>query len=317
MEKIALFDTSIDSDNLGDLIIMDAVIKHLREMFPQDSFINIPTHNFLNKKNRDEIRECKRGFVGGTNLLCANWMLFPQWKINLLDTFLIPSPILMGVGWQYYQRSTDFLTAIFLRQLLSKNYIHSVRDSYTEQRLKSIGINNVINTACPTMWELTPKHCEKIPAGKAKNAITTITFYRKDFEADKKWMKTIIDNYEKIYFWGQMDGDEQYLKSMDLGKDIEILEPSLMAYDNALSNIDADFIGTRLHGGIRAIQHKKRALVIEIDNRAAEIAKDTGLPTVKRDDINGITGWIYGNAPLKIVLPEENITSWKAQFKDT
>ncbi len=314
MEKIALFDTSIDSDNLGDLIIMDAVVKHLREIFPQDSFINIPTHNFLNKKNREDIRECRRGFVGGTNLLCANWILLPQWKINFLDVFSLPSPILMGVGWQYYQRPTDFLTAIFLRQLLSKSYIHSVRDSYTEQRLKAIGISNVVNTSCPTMWELTPDHCTKISTKKAQNALITVTFYRKDFQADKKWIETIIDNYEKIYFWEQMDGDEKYIKSMNLSKDIETIEPSLVAYDNVLAGEDVDFIGTRLHGGIRAIQHKKRALVIEVDNRAAEIAKDTYLPTVKRDDINGILNWIQGSEPLKIVLPMENISRWKSQF---
>lgn len=314
MEKITLFDTSINSDNLGDLIIMDAVMKHLREIFPQESFVNIPTHSFLNKKDRMNMKGSKRGFVGGTNLLCANWMLWPQWKINFLDILSLPSPILMGVGWQYYQRPTNLLTSIFLRRLLSGKYLHSVRDGYTQQRLNDIGIGNVINTACPTMWDLTPQHCAKISTSKAQNALTTVTFYRKDPQADRKWLETIIDNYEKIYFWEQMNGDSEYLSSLNLSKNMEIIEPGLTAYDNLLSSNDIDFIGTRLHGGIRAMQHKKRALVIEIDNRASEIAKDTNLPTVKREDADGIKKWIYANEQVKITLPNENIARWKAQF---
>jgi polysaccharide pyruvyl transferase WcaK-like protein len=34
------------------------------------------------------------------------------------------------------------------------------------------------------------------------------------------------------------------------------------------------YVGTRLHGGIFSMQHGVSALIIQVDNRAAEIAKD-------------------------------------------
>ncbi len=314
MKKIALFDTSIASDNLGDGIIMDAVTKNLREIYPQDSFVNVPSHIPLSSKNRKDIADSDVAFVGGTNLLCANWLLRPQWKVGIFDALTLPKPVLMGVGWKFYQRPTDFITAIFLRKLLSKKYIHSVRDSYTEQRLRIIGINNVINTACPTMWKLTPEHCASIPSQRAPHVLTTVTAYRYDPELDKKWLTVLAENYEKIYLWSQMKGDDEYVKAMNLGKNIEILEPTLAAYDNALATLDVDFLGTRLHGGIRALQHKRRTLIIEVDNRATEIARDTKLPTIKRDDVEGIKNWIKSTTPTVLTLPWDNIARWKSQF---
>lgn len=314
MKKINLFDTSIASDNLGDGIIMDAVRSHLRGMYPDGEFLPLPTHIPMSCRNKCDARKNEISFVGGTNLLCANWLLRPQWKIGICGAFTIPHPVLMGVGWKFYQRPTDFITAIFLRKLLSKKYIHSVRDAYTEERLKIIGINNVINTACPTMWKLTPEFCATIPAKRSPHVLMTVTAYRHDPELDKKWLEVLLANYDKIYLWPQMQGDAQYVQAMELGKKIEILEPTLAAYDNALATLDVDFLGTRLHGGIRALQHKRRTLIIEVDNRAVEIARDTRLPTIKRDDVEGIKNWINSDTPTILSLPYENIARWKAQF---
>lgn len=315
MKNIALFDTSIASDNLGDGIIMDAVSTHLREIYGQDSFTNVPTHIPLSAQNRADIKNCEIGFVGGTNLLCANWILKPQWKVGIFDAFTLPHPVLMGVGWRHYQRPTDLPTKLFLKQLLNKNYIHSVRDSYTYERMKLMGFENVINTACPTMWKLTPEHCASIPTKRAPHVLTTVTAYRHDPELDKKWLEVLLAAYDKIYLWPQMQGDDKYVADMNLGKKIEVLDPTLAAYDKALSTLDVDFLGTRLHGGIRALQHKRRTLIIEVDNRAVEIARDTKLPTIKRDNAEGIKSWIGSDTPTVLTLPWENISKWKSQFK--
>lgn len=314
MKKIVLFDTSIASDNLGDEIIMEAVSDTIRSIYPGADFFNVPTHISLTWQNRKDVMESDIGFVGGTNLLGANWLLRPQWKIDMFDALMLPHPVLIGVGWKFYQRRTDLFTSFFLGKLLSKKFNHSVRDGYTEKRLRDIGIDNVINTACPTMWKLTPEHCKGISTKRARHVLTTVTAYRNNPEIDKKWLQILADNYEKIYFWPQMQSDEKYISEMKLGKKLEIIEPTFSAYNNALANLDVDFIGTRLHGGIRALQYKRRALIIEIDNRAAEIAIDTKLPTVKRDDLNGIKRWIEGSTPTVLSIPWDNIACWKSQF---
>jgi hypothetical protein len=55
-------------------------------------------------------------------------------------------------------------------------------------------------------------------------------------------------------------------------------------------------------------------LIIVVDNRAAEIGRDTGCPVVARDDQAGIRAWIEGSEPLQITLPTEAIDTWRGQF---
>jgi polysaccharide pyruvyl transferase WcaK-like protein len=127
-------------------------------------------------------------------------------------------------------------------------------------------------------------------------------------------LEIVLANYEKIYLFPQMMGDAQYVQNINLGRDIKVISPSLAAYDQILASEELDYIGTRLHGGIRALQHGRRSLIIEVDNRAAEIASDTNLPTVKRDDFNAVKHWIKNDSPTIINLPLTEIASWKAQF---
>ena len=48
----------------------------------------------------------------------------------------------------------------------------------TKKRLNSIGIENVLNTACPTMWSLTPSRQLEISSKRSKNVVTSR--YRQD-----------------------------------------------------------------------------------------------------------------------------------------
>ena len=92
------------------------------------------------------------------------------------------------------------------------------------------------------------------------------------------------------------------------------VKPSLQALDEILT-IDIDYLGTRLHAGIRALQNKKRTLILAVDNRAIEISKDTNLPVVPRNDWESITSWIESDYTTQIILPWSNIDKWKSQFQ--
>ena len=76
-------------------------------------------------------------------------------------------------------------------------------------------------------------------------------------------------------------------------------------------------MGTRLHAGVRALQHKKRTLILSVDNRANEIAKDTNLPVISRDNLAAIASWINSKYETKIKIPVDNINQWKNQFLNT
>ncbi|MBD0379779.1 polysaccharide pyruvyl transferase family protein [Paenibacillus sedimenti] len=313
MKIISLFDTSISSSNLGDQIIMDAVKSHLTEMFRDSLFIPIQTHDVISKNSYRYIRNSDLKFVGGTNLLSSNMNSYSQWKINLFDSIFIQDITLMGVGWWQYQNPPNAYSRMLYKRVLSNKNMHSVRDSFTEQQLRAAGISNVINTACPTMWRLTDDHCKDIPKAKQKAVVVTFTDYNQDNVNDKKLYDLLSKEYEAIYFWTQGPADYEYMQSIG-GSKVKYIPPSLQALDHILATLDCDYIGTRLHAGIRSLQHKRRSLILAVDNRAKEISKDTELPVVDRKDIAGIQEWITRSEGTRIRLPLEQIKAWKDQF---
>ena len=314
LKKLTIFDTSIATSNVGDFIIMDAVNRELHEIFSGDYFTHVPTHDIIGPVARRHARAADISFVGGTNLLCPHWFITNQWKIGKSDFWRVGHPILLGVGWQKYCRSTDIFTAWMLQYLLNNKYKHSVRDAYTQTRLAGAGVTNAINTGCVTMWRLTPEHCKIIPTQKSDSVVMTVTCYDKNPKVDQAWINLVCAKYKNVYFWPQMVEDEPYFLSI-CNKEVKWIGGNISAYDKFLISTDVDFVGTRLHGGIRALQHKRRALILEVDNRAKEMGKDTDLPTCDRGDLEKIGQMIDASAETKLRLAMDNILSWKAQFK--
>lgn len=315
MKTIAILDTSIASTNLGDCIIMDSIRETLFELYSDAFYVYFQTHDVISKQSYRLINQCGLRFLGGTNLLSSNMDRYNQWKITLWSSLFMKNIILLGVGWWQYQNAPNMYTRILLNKVLSKDYFHSVRDSYTEKQLRLIGIKNVINTSCPTTWCLTNEHCEDIPIHKAKDVLLTYTEYNQKLECDRKVFKVLAENYDKIYFWTQQPKDYTYMKKIG-GDRVEYISPNLHSLNEILSLKDLDYIGTRLHAGIRALQYKKRTLILAVDNRAAEISKDINLPVINREKIDQIESWINSSYKTEIKLPEQNIERWKKQFVD-
>ncbi len=320
--RICLLDPGIEdndgnlSRNLGDLIIREAVEGEINILFKEDDPLvtRISTKTPMRAKQYADIRTCNYIFVGGTNLLSAEMNKYRQWEISLLDAFKLRDVVLLGVGWWQYQDSINFYTRTILRSVLSHKYYHSVRDDYTKKKLESIGIKNVLNTGCPTMWPLSNLKPDSISGSKSENVLVMITDYAKKPDLDKKLIEILLENYKKVYFWPQGRRDLAYVSDMNFP--LVILDRTVSALDDLLhSNLSLDYIGTRLHGGIRCLLSEKRALIIEVDNRAKEIANDTGLPTVKRDDFASIRQWIATPSVTQIKLDLPAINKWREQFK--
>lgn len=184
-------------------------------------------------------------------------MHLKQWMLDITTLYNMKNVILIGVGTQSYNQKINLYTRLAYKYMFNSDFFHSVRDSYTEKKLKEIGIKNVINTACPTMWMLTSEHCQQIPKVKGENAVFTLTDYKPNICRDTYMISTLVKNYNTVYFWPQGYGDMDYFKSLNIKNEIKIIPSTLSDYDNLLKNNDVDFIGTRLHGGMRALQQKK------------------------------------------------------------
>ncbi|MEI3046520.1 MAG: polysaccharide pyruvyl transferase family protein [Romboutsia timonensis] len=66
-------------------------------------------------------------------------------------------------------------------KILSKNYIHSVRDERTKRFVEELGYK-AINTGCPTMWKFNDEFCKEVPTKKSDKVIFTLTDYSHDRE---------------------------------------------------------------------------------------------------------------------------------------
>lgn len=301
---------------MGDHIIEAGVKKQLEPIIKDDFIVEISTHLPVSRQYMKYIQNFEKKFVGGSNLLRGKMnRSFRQWDINLLQADLLKNSILVGVGWWQYGDELNNYTKKLYKNILSTDYLHSVRDNYTKEQLNSIGFNNVINTSCATMWDLTEEHCHQIPIEKQKSVIFTLTDYNKNQKRDRQFVNILVNNYDKVFMWVQGERDLEYLKELniDINK-INIVPPSLKEFDKVLQNLDIDYIGTRLHGGVRALQHQKRTIIIGIDNRALEKKKDFNIDVVDREDMDLLENVIYDNFKTEIVIPEENIKEWKKQF---
>ncbi|MCE5266741.1 MAG: polysaccharide pyruvyl transferase family protein [Planctomycetaceae bacterium] len=316
MKKIVLYSPAISTMNLGDQIIWDGVAAALRPMFPGAFYVEISTHLPVSTWYMRLLADADLRFVCGTNLISSTMNRFRQWNVNHWTAGSVGPAILLGVGWWQYQQKPNLYSRLLLRRLLSSTHLHSVRDRYTADKLASIGIRNVVNTGCPSMWGLTAEHCGTVPRDKADSVIFTLTDYKQEPKADRRLVAILKGNYRRVRFWTQGWGDLDYFRSLDAGHDIEVIEPSLMAYDRALDEEDVDYVGTRLHAGIRALQRRRRALILGVDNRAMEKQKDFCLNVLDRQRLDELPSRIREPIKTEIRLPGAEIRRWLSQFDE-
>jgi hypothetical protein len=319
LNTVTVLDTAVSSTNLGDAIIMESVRHELTDILADSVTFTVASHEWAGGHTRSLIRNSDWTIAGGTNLLSSRMWFRLNWKVTPIDAFMRYRTVLMGVGWYQYQHAPDPYSRWLLRSLLSRDRIHSVRETYAATRLASIGIHNVVNTGCPTIWRLTPEHCASLPRTKAAGSVVTgINSYKKlkNPDADRRMLELLARRYREIYLWIQTYTDYEYAQS--LGVPVRFINPSVAALDAVLeSDLSLDYVGNRLHAGIRALQKGRRAVIIEIDNRAEEMGRDFGLPTVARTDFERIERMIDGPIEIAIRLPTTEIARWKDQFRRT
>lgn len=306
---LGILNPSIGTTNLGDYIIYESVYSKIRETFPDGMITDFPTQLYGSYDTMRALGDKDLLFVSGTNLLTSNLNSYHQWRIHLgYNKFLKNNVILFGCGWWQYQGKINSYSKKIYKGVLSREFIHSTRDQYTVNKLNEIGINNVVNTSCPTLWSLSPEKCKLIPQKRGNNVVTTLTFYHKNHDLDFRMLQILSKNYEKVYLWIQGMDDLHYFNTINDGlNNIEIVNPTLEAYDNILELDDLDYIGTRLHAGVRALQKNKRTLILAVDNRAIEIGKDVNLNVIQRERVEETQNFIENSYETQINLPTENI----------
>lgn len=323
MKKIILFDTSIASSNKGDEIIMLACEEQLESVLSKNYVIKVPTHtpvshwyqNFSKFSGHLKVVEkYDYKFICGTNLLNANMLLpTPLWNINACNCKYAEGSIAVGVGLGSEQLKPNRYTKNLLSKVLSSEYIHSTRDEKTAEFIRNLGLK-AINTGCPTTWNLTNDFCLSIPKRKKEEVVFTLTDYARNPGLDKKMVYLLSKYYRKVYFWVQGLEDLNYFNEIYSGNNIEIVYPSVDEYDQILAK-GVDYVGTRLHAGIRALQKGCRAIIISIDNRTRDMNESINLCTIPRERIGELERVLFEDIKIQLNIKENNIKQWLAQFE--
>ena len=316
MKKIVLYNPALSTLNLGDQVIFDAVAATLKRFFPTAFYVEISTHLPVSKWYMELLADADLRFVCGTNLLSSTMNRFRQWNVDQWTARCVGPTVLVGVGWWQYQGRPNLYSRLLIRRLLSHMHLHSVRDNYTVEKLRGLGIENVVNTGCPTMWGLTPRHCEAIARSKADSVIFTLTDYKPAPESDRQFLAILKNAYRRVRFWTQGWGDLEYFRSLTPDDAIEVIPPSVAAFDRAVDEEKVDYVGTRLHAGIRALQHSRRTLILGVDNRALEKQRDFNLSVLDRRRLDELEARLHGEIKTEILLPVAGIERWRSQFGD-
>lgn len=311
--KIIVYDTSLNSDNLGDEIINYYCNNIFKELGVQVER-RLPTHT--KPKMIDDVSATVPKVITGTNILSSKMESPILWD-RVFENNIVDNIVLMGNGWESYSQRETIYTRKFYSKMLSKKFIHSVRDGYSQKKLKRMGVENVINTACPTTWNLTEEFCKQIPTKKGKKVITTITDYSKDMENDWYMLDILLSLYDEVYIWIQGEKDYEYLEKYHNLNKLRIVDRNLESYNQILGQENLDYVGTRLHAGIHALNYKHRTLIVSIDNRAREMGNDINLPIIERKNLKKeLRDRLINPIKADITIPIKNIELWKKQFKE-
>lgn len=327
MKYIALMDTSVGSFNLGDSIIMESVERGLAPILKNNFVVNFPTHTPVFHKYEFSIhkndglslglKKFDLKFLCGTNLLEKNMKKRQNtWQYHLSDTKYFNDFVLVGVGTDQLPKLQNDYTKKFYNRALSHEIIHSTRDKKTQVFLQSLGFK-AVDTGCATLWPLNSEHCKKIPTVKSEDVIFTLTDYKKDETKDKELIEVLLNNYRNVYYWPQGIGDLDYLQ--ELGDDaiinkIDVISPSLRGYNNFLESHQCDFVGTRLHAGIKAMQQFKRTIILGVDNRALDMHEEHHLNYLSRNDIGKLENMINSNIKTDIKVDYDAVKMFLNQF---
>ena len=326
MKNIVLFDTSVATLNHGDEIIMESFLCNGGDLLDGHFVTRFPTHApcfhwFQQNKWNSRytfVKSADHKFICGTNLL-SNKIYFPWhfWNVNPFTCACYRDAVLVGVGCSGFSEGSDkphWYSKMLYKRMLSKKYKHSVRDEHTKRIVENIcGKGSAINTGCPTLWGMTKEHCRQIPTRKASRVVFTISDYSMDHLNDQRLIDILNRQYETVYFWPQGTRDVSYFQTLSNIENIRVISPSVQAYKTMLSEGNIDFVGTRLHAGIYAMQHKVRTVILSVDNRASDMAETYNLNVLRRDDPR-LEATLCGEIVTAVNIDEQAIAAFKQQF---
>jgi len=277
----------LGSRNLGDSVIVNA-IKLIFGSWNIPFLAEFSTHRQWTTEEV-KIAKCADYFiVGGSNLLTSS--LFPlshtQWKIGVKEFLLLRNKtILFGPGWQGDNADLTLFTSSLYSLLMAKDSPQLVRDGVSKERLLKTN-REIVNSSCPSLFRIQEVK-ENLKSIGNTTVVVALSGNIKNIEQDKIILDIALSNYKKVKLFPQGVNDAEYSDKIyfrELGLNYERLNASLEDFSRELET-GSHFFGTRLHGGIFAMQHGNPSTIIDIDTRARNLFIGSGYEVLERKNL--------------------------------
>jgi polysaccharide pyruvyl transferase WcaK-like protein len=209
-------------------------------------------------------------------------------------------------------RTEDFPNSLWTR-LLHPDAVHGVRDAAAAAALKKAGFTAVV-TGCPSLLDV-PR---ALGSADPDCAVVTVTAYAPDIQRDQALLEWVRDRFRTVYLQPQGPHDVQYAIERLAVAPSEVLPNTLDGYTAFLIQRRPTYVGTRLHGGIRALQLGLPAVILAVDDRAPGLGTPFSLPIAHTvGEINDVLSRLrcQGAETINTTLVIDRITSFLGSLK--
>ena len=283
--------------NVGDFLIFNKakeLITHFLK--PTNTLIHSRTDEI--KDQISEVNDTDAIFICGGPGYRTHFYPMTYPFLKNIDKITIPI-IPYGLGWQGLPR---YLPEKFRFSPLSEKYIHRIhhhiptsttRDEITKEILNRMGVNNVINSGCPTLFEFDKLrnnqafqkptridnvvismaqdhhlHNQNVELLRAVNQLfpkaTKYALFHRGIEADDKTTEEEGNTLRKLVSKSRQEGYE----IIDLAYDLNQMD----IYENADIHI-----GYRVHGHAFSVSKRIPTFIIWEDGRGQGMSTNLGL----------------------------------------
>lgn len=277
--------------NLGDEIIKQGVERLLED--PANGGLSIAWESYecdSQRLNQGHVLVAGGNVIGPRRLRTRGSIWNPPKRLDTKVTAF-------GVGWWSYTPRIRAYEVSRIRDCLNRGGLQLVRDEYTAQILKQIGVMNVEILGCPTMFH---HRSFGVTDLSDRDIVFTLTSYRRDISRDRRMITNLKNEVSRrntsLNFFPQGDEDERYLKRVLAGdiSDVKILPRSLDKFLEFSSLNKVEVVGNRLHFGMLSLSNHIPATIIAIDNRAKEMKRSfPHLPIVERYEESSPQDFIF------------------------
>ncbi|MEX0719995.1 MAG: polysaccharide pyruvyl transferase family protein [Balneolaceae bacterium] len=283
-------------NNAGDFLIKHRAKKLLKELRPDRGFKDFNAWEPFDEEKLEIVNNSKALILTGGPALQSN--IYPGIYKLTPDLNKIKVPIIsLGIGWKSASGNWDDIknykindeSLPLINRLAESGYTSSVRDYHTMHVLQNYGVDNIVMTGCPALYDLDsigkPINVETIDkinfslgvgfmhSKNMKRSVKDMLIKLKDNFPDKKISVKFHHSIDKKFLKTPDANSKLYKNNVRFSKWLETVGIDYEDISGSAQNLiesytDSDFhIGYRVHAHIFMSSISKPSILIAEDGR--------------------------------------------------